>query len=64
MCGSQFADERHALLECSALTALRQRYGQLFSERNSMREFLWQNDMVQLARYVVECLKAFAAVQQ
>ena len=64
LCQSQYADERHALLECSALTALRQRYGQLFSERNSMREFLWQNDMVQLARYVVECLKAFAAVQQ
>ena len=54
---SQYADERHALLECSSLTVLRQRYGQHFSERNSMREFLWQNDMVQLARYVCGVLE-------
>ena len=64
LCGSQYSDERHALLECPALAALRQQYGQLFSARTCMRSFLWQGDMVQLAKYVVECLKAYAVQQQ
>ena len=34
MCQSQYSDERHALLECSALTHLRDKYQQLFSAHN------------------------------
>ena len=64
LCTSQHADERHALMECPALAALRQRYEQLFSGRDSMCQFMWQPDMVQLVRYVVECLKAFEMEQQ
>ena len=120
---TQYADERHALLECSAPPVLRLTqgaqplravqdwlpwlakhcwqlgWGSLLSEGVPLvsisvcrrtafvagvfsfdsvaaavwaavqraqfrREFLWQSDMVPLARFIVECLKAFAAVQQ
>ncbi len=64
LCGSRYADERHTLLECPALAALRQQYRQLFNGRDSICQFMWQTDMVQLVRYVVQCLKSFEMEQQ
>ena len=63
LCQSQYCDERHALLECLALVSLRDKYHQLFCVHNSMRQFLWQNNMLLLVRYVIECLDSFAATQ-
>ena len=60
---SQYCDERHALLECPALVSLRDKYNQLFCVHNSMRQFLWQNNMLLLVRYVIKCLDSFAATQ-
>ena len=37
LCQSPYSDERHALLECPALTHLREQYQQLFGEHNSMK---------------------------
>ena len=53
----------HALLECPALVSLREKYHQLFCVHNSMRQFLWQNNMLLLVRYVMKCLDSFAATQ-
>ena len=61
LCQSQYCDERHALLECPALVSLREKYHQLFCVHNSMRQFLWQNNMLLLVRYVIKCLDSFAA---
>ena len=36
---------------------------QLFRVHVSMRQFLWQHDMLQLVRFVSECLDSFAAAQ-
>ena len=63
LCQSQYCDERHALLECPALVSLREKYHQLFCVHNSMRQFLWQNNMILLVRYVIKCLDSFAATQ-
>ena len=63
LCQSQYCDERHALLECPALVSLREKYHQLFCVHNSMRQFLWQNNMLLLVRYVIKCLDSFAATQ-
>ena len=63
LCQSQYCDERHALLECTALVSLREQYHQLFCVHNSMRQFLWQNKLLLLVRYVIKCLDSFAATQ-
>ena len=63
LCQSQYCDERHALLESPALISLREKYHQLFCVHNSMRQFLWQNNMLLLVRYVIKCLDSFATTQ-
>ena len=63
LCQSEYSDERHALLECSALTHLRDKYQQLFRAHIYVRQFLWQHDMLQLVRFVIECLNSFAAAE-
>ena len=64
LCAGPYCDERHALLECPALVDLRARFGLLFRGPAVMRHFMWQPDMILLARYVSECLAVFAASQQ
>ena len=63
LCEGPYADERHALLECPALVELRRKHGRLFGGHLSMRQFMWQRDMIPLVQYVVECLKAFEPQQ-
>ena len=63
LCQAPYSDERHTLLECTALSPLRENYQQLFCPHVSMRQFMWQNDLPQLARFVIECLQFLAAAQ-
>ena len=58
LCESQCCDERHVLLECPALAHLQEKNQQLFGAHVFMRQFMWQADMLQLAWYVVACLRA------
>ena len=51
------------LVECPALVSMRDKYHQLFCVHNSMRQFIWQNNMLLLVRYGIECLDSFAATQ-
>ena len=59
-CQSPHSDERHTLLECTALSPLREKCQQLFCPHVSMPQFMWQI-LPQLARFVIECLKFLAA---
>ena len=63
LCQAPYSDERHTLLECTALSPLREKYQQLICPHVSMRQFMWQNDLPQLARFVIECLQFLAAAQ-
>ena len=63
LCQAPYSDERHTLLECTAMSLLREKYQQLFCPHVSMRQFMWQNDLPQLARFVIECLQFLAAAQ-
>ena len=63
LCQAPYSDERHTLLECTALSPLREKYQQLFCPHVSMRQFMWQNNLPQLARFVIECLQFLAAAQ-
>ena len=59
LCQSPYSEERHTLLECTALSPLREKYQQLFCPHVSMRQFMWQNDLPQLARFVIERLQVW-----
>ena len=52
-------DERHLLLECTALHGLRQQYARLILDsRNAMRLLMWHKDQVLVNKYILACLRA------
>ena len=57
LCQSLYLDERHAMLECRALQPLQDEFGCLFQHPMSMRQFMWRPNTVQLAEYVVACMR-------
>ena len=55
-------DERHLTFVCPAVQHVRDKYRQLFAlGRPSMREFMWQDDIRAVVRFVVECLDVLEA---
>ncbi len=56
-------DEKHVVFQCSGLQDLRDEYASLFSEACTMKEFLWQDDLVSVAKIIHACLdKMFSCV--
>jgi exonuclease III len=52
----EVGDERHLVFTCPALEHIRGRYRHLFGPRTfTMVQFLWQEDMVSVARFVTDC---------
>jgi len=50
-------DERHLVFICPAVQHVRDKYAHLFTRRGlTMRQFLWQDDMISVVRFVAECL--------
>ena len=49
-------DEKHVLFECSALQGLRDEYASLFSDVCTMKQFLWQDDLFSVAKFIHACL--------
>ena len=61
LCDSHYPDERHVLLECPSLGALRQEFSALFAEGQTLRMFIWQQDVALLARFINRCQDAVQA---
>ncbi len=52
----EVGDEQHLVFTCPALEHIRSRYRHLFGPRTfTMVQFLWQEDMVSVARFVTDC---------
>jgi hypothetical protein len=52
----EVGDERHLLFICPALEHIRSRYRHLCGPQTfTMVQFLWQEDMVSVARFVTDC---------
>ena len=49
-------DEKHVVFECPALQGLRDEYATLFSDVCTMKQFLWQDDLVSVAKFIHACL--------
>ena len=50
-------DEKHLVFECPALQCLRDTYPHLFTGDPTMRQFMWQADLVGVAKFVDACLE-------
>ena len=52
-------DEKHLLFECPALQDLRDRYENLFQapQGDAMLLFMWQDDIIGVARFIDACLE-------
>ena len=61
-CLGDVGDERHLTFVCPAVQHIRDKYCQLFGPgRTTMRAFMWQDDILSVARFVVECLDVLEA---
>ena len=49
-------DEQHLVFECPILQHVRDRYARLFSGDHTMRLFMWQTDLLAVAKFLDECL--------
>ena len=57
LCDSgSLCDEKHRVFQCSALQGLRDEYAPLFSDMCTMKQFLWQDDLVSVAKFIHACL--------
>ena len=50
-------DERHVIYECPELQDVRAQWPHLFEGPETMKAFLWQDDLIGVARFVNMCLK-------
>jgi hypothetical protein len=56
----EVGDERHLVLTCPALEHIRFRYRHLFTSRtDTMVQFLWQDDLLSVARFIADCFDHF-----
>ena len=51
-CAGQFCDEFHLVFECPFLAPVRAQFEPLFHNRFTMKQFMWQPDMVGVANFV------------
>ena len=42
----------HLVFECHGLADLREQFGSVFQERQTMQQFMWQPDMLQVAKFL------------
>ena len=54
---STVGDEPHLVFECPTLQPVRDKYARLFSGDHTMRLFMWQTDLVAVAKFLDECLE-------
>ena len=57
-CAGSFCDEFHLVFECPFLDPIRAQFEQLFHNRCTMRQFMWQPDMVGVANFVYYSMHA------
>ena len=52
LCGADYGDEMHLVFECHGLADLREQFASVFQERQTMQQFMWQPDMLQVAKFL------------
>ena len=52
LCGAGDGNEMHSVFECYGLADLRRQIASIFQERQTIQQFMWQPDMLQVARFL------------
>ena len=52
LCGADYGDEMHLVFECHGLAELRDQFASSFQERQTMQQFMWQPDMLQVSKFL------------
>jgi hypothetical protein len=56
-------DEHHFVYGCPTLEPVRAQYSDLFrAPRRSLRQFLWQDDLVRVVNFIIDCFQYRASV--
>ena len=59
---NEIGDEKHLIFACPAVHHVRDRYAGLFSESvHTMLDFMWQDDLVEVAKFVMDCFDVMSA---
>ena len=58
LCGvGTLGDERHLIFECPELLCFREQWSHLFEGPQTMQAFMWQEDLIGVAKFVTACLR-------
>ena len=50
-------DEKHLIFECPELQGFREQWSHLFEGPQTMQAFMWQGDLIGVAKFVTACVK-------
>ena len=62
LCGSGVGDEMHLVFECEALQDLRVSFAPLFQRAATMQQFMWQPDLMRVARFIDAGMRRVQAI--
>ena len=54
---NMLGDEKHLVFECPGLECFREQWSHLFQGPRTMQAFMWQDDMIGVAKFVNTCLQ-------
>ena len=50
-------DEKHLVFECPELECFREKWSHLFQGQQTMQAFMWQDDLIGVAKFVNACMQ-------
>ena len=62
LCGTGFGDEMHLVFKCAAMADLRGQFPDIFQPHQTMQQFMWQPNLLQVAKFVDESMKRLQTV--
>ena len=62
LCGTGFGDEMHLVFECAAMADLRGQFPDIFQPYQTMQQFMWQPNMLQVAKFLDAGMKRLQTV--
>ena len=60
--GTGFGDEMHLVFECAAMTDLRGQFPDIFQPHQTMQQFMWQPNLLQVAKFLNAGMKRLQTV--
>ena len=62
LCGTGFGDELHLVFECAAMADLRGHFPDIVEAHQTMQQFMWQPNLLQVARFLDAGMKRLQTV--